>query len=252
LYGYRSRYYDPALGRFISEDPAGGDDNLYAYCGNNPINATDPLGLDPWFSVTADGAIFDRFAAGAIVGAAETYLNLLTWGGYGLAARYSGGCYNTGGFNAPFSTGYRLGSLWMNTAATLYALDVSGVTIDPGLLYAGDEASGVIAAESGIGPGTTVYRVYGGEATPFGNPAAGYFTTVDPSTVGDFRVGIGLYSGNTGQFVVEAKIVSMDSVIVQPSAPGLGGIGGGYPELIIPNSQSQISVIRVSGANPPF
>jgi len=37
LYFYRARYYDPAIGRFISEDPIGfqgGDLNLYAYIGN--------------------------------------------------------------------------------------------------------------------------------------------------------------------------------------------------------------------------
>lgn len=44
---YRARWYDPRLGRFISEDPAGlaGGINLYAYVGNDPVNKTDPLGL---------------------------------------------------------------------------------------------------------------------------------------------------------------------------------------------------------------
>ena len=41
----RNRYYDPALGRFITEDPAKDGLNWYAYCGNNPINCVDPLGL---------------------------------------------------------------------------------------------------------------------------------------------------------------------------------------------------------------
>lgn len=47
LYYYRARYYDPYVGRFISEDPMGfdaGDVNFYAYVGNNPINANDPSG----------------------------------------------------------------------------------------------------------------------------------------------------------------------------------------------------------------
>ena len=50
LYYYRARYYDPELGRFITEDPLGfgaGDANFYAYVGNNPINANDPRGLEP-------------------------------------------------------------------------------------------------------------------------------------------------------------------------------------------------------------
>ncbi len=50
LYYYRARYYSPTLQRFISQDPigfTGGDTNLYAYVGNNPINYTDPSGLVP-------------------------------------------------------------------------------------------------------------------------------------------------------------------------------------------------------------
>ena len=41
----RNRYYDPAIGRFITEDPAKDRLNWYAYCGNNPVNYMDSLGL---------------------------------------------------------------------------------------------------------------------------------------------------------------------------------------------------------------
>jgi RHS repeat-associated protein len=49
VYYYRARYYHPTLQRFISEDPIGfaaGDINFYVYVANNPINFTDPFGLD--------------------------------------------------------------------------------------------------------------------------------------------------------------------------------------------------------------
>ena len=47
LYYYRARYYDADLGRFLQVDPVGYADqwNLYAYVGNNPLNATDPSGM---------------------------------------------------------------------------------------------------------------------------------------------------------------------------------------------------------------
>ena len=43
---YRSRYYDPSVGRFTQTDPVGlqGGINLYAYAGGNPTNFVDPLG----------------------------------------------------------------------------------------------------------------------------------------------------------------------------------------------------------------
>ena len=47
-YYLNSRYYDPETGRFLNaDDPAyigdsGIEGNLYAYCGNNAVNDSDP------------------------------------------------------------------------------------------------------------------------------------------------------------------------------------------------------------------
>ena len=49
FYEYRARAYHPGLGRFMSEDPKlfdAGDYNLFRYCHNDPIDFTDPMGLD--------------------------------------------------------------------------------------------------------------------------------------------------------------------------------------------------------------
>src|SRR2546423_8533709 len=49
LYDYRNRMYQPELGRFLQPDPKeflAGDYNLYRYCHNDPVNKSDPLGLD--------------------------------------------------------------------------------------------------------------------------------------------------------------------------------------------------------------
>jgi len=50
LYYYRARYYDPQVGRFLSEDSVkfAQGVNFYRYTENNPIGFSDPLGHGPW------------------------------------------------------------------------------------------------------------------------------------------------------------------------------------------------------------
>ena len=75
LYYLQSRYYDPALGRFISSDDVGYLEpksvvglNLYAYCGNNPIAYVDPEGK----SLTL---LLIGFLVGALVGGVTSLIN---------------------------------------------------------------------------------------------------------------------------------------------------------------------------------
>ena len=50
FYYLQSRYYDPAISRFINADSYGSTGqgflgtNMFAYCLNNPVNLTDPSG----------------------------------------------------------------------------------------------------------------------------------------------------------------------------------------------------------------
>jgi RHS repeat-associated protein len=49
FYEYRARSYHPGLGRSMSEDPKlfdADDYNLFRYCHNDPIDFTDPMGLE--------------------------------------------------------------------------------------------------------------------------------------------------------------------------------------------------------------
>jgi RHS repeat-associated protein len=59
----QARYYDPVIGRFLAADPIGYEDglNVYAYVGNNPINSTDPYGLE-------------QIASGCVPGSGGGYL----------------------------------------------------------------------------------------------------------------------------------------------------------------------------------
>ena len=74
LYYYRARYYDPEIGRFVSEDPLGfaaGDVNFYAYVNNNPVNANDPSGNCPsciGALIGGGGELAAQFAESLITG----------------------------------------------------------------------------------------------------------------------------------------------------------------------------------------
>ena len=47
LVAYQRRFYSPGLGRWLTRDPIGedGGENLYAFCGNNAIEAVDYAGF---------------------------------------------------------------------------------------------------------------------------------------------------------------------------------------------------------------
>jgi RHS repeat-associated protein len=51
LHYNRHRYYDPKLGRYVTQDPIGlgGDVNSYEYVVQNPVNLADPEGLFPMY-----------------------------------------------------------------------------------------------------------------------------------------------------------------------------------------------------------
>jgi RHS repeat-associated protein len=62
IYNFEARWYNPADGGWISEDPLGlgPDSNPYRYVGNGPTNGTDPAGLWPgWLEdLTSDAGNF--------------------------------------------------------------------------------------------------------------------------------------------------------------------------------------------------
>ena len=75
---YRARYYDPQIGRFVSEDSFRfrGGPNFYKYSRNNPSNLVDPVGLNPgavalpWWWWILDNLIAIPIITGGAPGAA--------------------------------------------------------------------------------------------------------------------------------------------------------------------------------------
>ena len=62
IYDYRHRMYQPQLGRFLQTDPTGfdaGDMNLFRYCGDDPVDRSDPTGLE--YQVISDPLLYQLF-----------------------------------------------------------------------------------------------------------------------------------------------------------------------------------------------
>ena len=80
FYYFGARYYDPRSGRFLSPDPLGqaASDDLYSYCGGDPVNSFDPDGRCSNPSSQQNGV-----TAANIFGANSGNVNAtdpLTWG----------------------------------------------------------------------------------------------------------------------------------------------------------------------------
>ena len=92
LYYYRARMYSPTLGRFMQPDPVGYQSgvNLYAYVGNDPLNATDPSGLD---TLQAQIALSGRIGVGVFSFAYQYQIGIAVdnSGNIGVFHSYGGG-----------------------------------------------------------------------------------------------------------------------------------------------------------------
>jgi len=106
LYYYRARFYDPAAGRFISEDPAriNGDIDFYRYAYNAPIQFVDPLGLAGCKSGKCGGDCPDGvWESGVAVAEGEVSFGPVAGGGLVFSGVFL--CRSNPTFNVPWVSG---------------------------------------------------------------------------------------------------------------------------------------------------
>ncbi|ADY56430.1 RHS repeat-associated core domain protein [Syntrophobotulus glycolicus DSM 8271] len=92
MYYLQSRYYDPIIARFLSEDSYWGDQNdplslnLYTYCHNEPLMYFDPSGR--WKQTIVNGRVYETAEPGDTLWSLANYYT--GWGGNWKELNYSG------------------------------------------------------------------------------------------------------------------------------------------------------------------
>jgi RHS repeat-associated protein len=120
--------------------------------------------------------------------------------------------------------------------ATGFAATTSFLTIDA-----------AVSSESLLQEGTTVYRIWGGDSTAWGES----WTRVNPMTVANYRNLAGLPSWNTGAYLSEGVLNDTTGITVR-EALAFHGNDGGLDELVIQNAANKIDLKSITRLYPNF
>jgi len=182
VYAYQYRFYDPVACRWTQRDPIDYQDsvNLYQFCGNNGVNATDPDGRQNYLTAADPEYAYN-------------------WDLNNRDTKFAGNAFNQRmmimiGGSTVIATG--VGAAGVYGPALIAFLKVK-------LAYA-------LALGAGAAPqvGDKVYRVWGGLSQPWGS----YWTKVNPALISNYRSIAGLPSSNAGRFVSEGILKSINGV----------------------------------------
>ena len=164
-YYLNSRYYDPEVKRFINADSeiSGANDqitgkNLFAYCGNNPVNRVDPTGEAWWHWVAAAAVVaVCAVAVVATAGGVAAGVAAVAAVGNGVAAATTASTIAAGSF---IGSATALGVATVTAAATSSTPEEFADQGGPALISTtvGAVSGGASAYVSTRTPTTKLYR----------------------------------------------------------------------------------------------
>ena len=240
LYFYGARYYDPAIGRFISADtiiPGPSNPqafNRYSYVLNNPLLYTDPSGHGNFFEDAYHGAIrtwhdFERSRFGQVaLQSAATIVGAVYGGAPGAALAAASVNY---AYTEDMTSSLKAGGMTLVTYGAfnmagdyIQGMQIAGRATNPGYTVplstkaiihagAGATAGGINAAIGGgnIGLGIVAGGFAGGVGSyfrgfaPYGSELAGH------ALIGGVAGGTvySLYGGNFGEGFAQGAVTSV-------------------------------------------
>ncbi len=242
LYYYRARYYDPEIGRFLSEDPLGfgAGINFYAYVENNPVNFNDPSGNCPNCITAGAGAVIGGVFGGISAGLQPdaTFVDVLTGIGVGATAGAV-----TGSGAGLVAGGLGLLGVGGTTAAVTSTLLVSSGAGAAGILtsqlFTADQVNFTLVGASGVG------GLISGVVPAIGSAgvAAGTFELTTGGSIlldvagAQAGLGIDLLAGAIGNELPSVSVQNpfvgsnagaSGGFVLYPSKPNLNSIEGVY------------------------
>ena len=140
MYYVRARWYDPELGRFVSQDPAGIGEgtNYYTFAGSDPVNGWDPSGafkfkdifnINKWTpTVAAFATVFVAALAGPMTVAGAFAGTVEAFGATAIGAGLAAGLETTlsgGSFKKTFKRNMNIAS-WGLMGSSAFAWTVGG------------------------------------------------------------------------------------------------------------------------------
>jgi RHS repeat-associated protein len=172
LCNFRDRMYDPVLRRFLVPDMARQFPSPYVFCGNNPLNATDPSG---------DTSLWARIGIGlgmALTVLAGVALSIVTLGAAAPAAAAADAAAVGAGAAGEAAAGIAAGVEAGTEGAAAAAVSGEGAAAGAGSAAAGQAAAeGGAAGASEVGSGAAVGGADGGAAaTPAAAASSGWVT----------------------------------------------------------------------------
>jgi RHS repeat-associated protein len=210
LYYYEARYYDARTSIFVAADPH--SENYpgwtpYNYCANNPINITDPTGMD-WYDI--EGNIQWKDQTGDLEIGESTYKS--------LGSEFVGKHKETG--QRMYYAANGTSSLLLNEAVVVGEKPQNSNSATPsGDGYDIDKAVNYLNSNAITTPG-----YYGGKCSPYVPKAinAGF---------GDNRIPTNLAGGSYGPSLVKVGFTSVPVVNLNGYTPVKGDIAviDGYP-----------------------